>query len=480
MSPAVKISDTRSAILDELNFRSPVAQEMEPTEIPAIFQRTGDFPKFLHDRTWLILGAKGTGKTLLFRLFIEQSVSARTLAGPYEKLDNVQFVPGHGPAELKSTLLASGSMKDYENLMGQQKWTEFWTHYLLLQLVESHPNIHPLLNDPFLIGLCEQKKPSQGEILEWLRFRISLAFSASRVHDELQTINTWLKEQNKKIWILYDELDTGLGTQNDRRRRALDALLGWWLEAGPTLSNISPKILLREDIWAGLNFTNKTYYASRTVQLRWEEPDLWRLVLRQAFTSGILRDVIQQQASIERAHLDSILQLDILRKGLFPLWGELMGRKNKAFTYNWVRKRIGDYGNRFPRSLILLLQNAVENEKFNYSRSSYETVLRPRSLIDALPAVSQERVNDVYNEYSEFVEYLKKLEGERSPIGVEHLQEIWEVDSARLKELVTGMTTAGILQEYTSSRPLLLDSETRYSVAELYLSGLKMTRLGAR
>jgi len=54
------------------------------------------------------------------------------------------------------------------------------------------------------------------------------------------------------------------------------------------------------------------------------------------------------------------------------------------------------------------------------------------------------------------------------------------VDRVKLKDLVTGMTAAGILQEYTSSRPLLPDSEARYSVAELYLSGLKMTRMGQR
>jgi hypothetical protein len=158
-----------------------------------------------------------------------------------------------------------------------------------------------------------------------------------------------------------------------------------------------------------------------------------------------------------------------------------MGRGNKSFTYNWVRKRIGDYKeNRFPRSLILLLQHAVENEKTAYDRNPYEAVLRPRSLIEALPKVSEERVNEVFNEYSEFEVYLKKLAGERSPIGVGSLEAIWEVDRVKLKELVTGMTAAGILQEYTSSRPLLPDSEARYSVAELYLSGLKMTRLGQR
>jgi MinD-like ATPase involved in chromosome partitioning or flagellar assembly len=480
-SSDIKITDSRSSILDELKFRSPTAQEMDTAEIPTIFQRTGDFPKFLQDRTWLVRGAKGTGKTLLFRLFIEQSENARKLAEPYEKLHNVQFIPGHGPIKLMSTLLASGSLEDYEKLVGPQKWVEFWAHYLLLQLVIARNDIQPLLTDPFLIELCKHKKPTQREILEWLGSRISSYLSSSRIQDELRAINEWLEKQKEKIWVLYDELDTGFGQKYDRRRSALEALLGWWLEVGPGLSNISPKILLREDIWTGLNFTNKTYYSSRTVLLRWEEEDLWRLVLRQALdTSPTLAKLIQQQTSIELSRLDSILQLDVLRKGLFPLWGERMGRGNKSFTYNWVRKRIGDYKeNRFPRSLILLLQSAVEKEKTAYDRNPYEVVLRPRSLIEALPVVSSERVNDVRNEYSEFVIYLEKLAGERSPIDGKRLEAIWEVDSVKLKELVTGMTAAGILQEYTS-RPLLPDSEARYSVAELYLSGLKMTRLGQR
>jgi hypothetical protein len=77
-----------------------------------------------------------------------------------------------------------------------------------------------------------------------------------------------------------------------------------------------------------------------------------------------------------------------------------MGRGNKSFTYNWVRKRIGDYKeNRFPRSLILLLQRAVENEKTADDRNPYDVVLRPRSLIEALQeVVSSERVYEVYNE----------------------------------------------------------------------------------
>jgi hypothetical protein len=91
--------------------------------------------------------------------------------------------------------------------------------------------------------------------------------------------------------------------------------------------------------------------------------------------------------------------------------------------------------------------------------------------------VASERVNDVKNEYSEFVEYLNLFATERSPISGKRLGEIWPVDPATRKALVTGMIAAGILKEYPV-RSNSQESDIRYSVAELYLSGLKMTRFG--
>jgi hypothetical protein len=135
--------------------------------------------------------------------------------------------------------------------------------------------------------------------------------------------------------------------------------------------------------------------------------------------------------------------------------------------------------NRFPRSLILLLQKAVEFEKVYTERSSYESVLRPRALIEALPFVSEQRVNEVRDEYREFAQYLVKLENERSPIALERLSEIWGVNDRELNDLVNGMLKAGILQEYLRQRQPRTETP-RYQVAELYLYGLHMTRLGQR
>jgi hypothetical protein len=345
-----------------------------------------------------------------------------------------------------------------------------------LQLCRALPELRSLFNpDEHLVTLSSQPNPEHAEIVSWL----ADSTNSPQSGDRLRAVDRWLQENNQRVWLLYDELDAGFGsTQKDylRRKRALEALLAWWLESGTSLKSIVPKIFLREDIWNQLNFTNKGHYSGRSLQLRWDEADLWRLVLRQSLTSSeTLSKSLEQKLGVTVDRLNTI-ELEQLRTSLYPLWGERMGRTKKAYTYNWVRTRIADgQKNCFPRSLVLLLQKAVEAEKNFLTEYSSEIVLRPKALIEALPYVSEQRVDEVRDEYPELEEYLTKLQGERSPIDETRLAEIWGVKDTKLAELIREMVDAGILTE--RSRPQ--DPPPRlYAVAELYLSGLKMVRKG--
>jgi len=212
--------------------------------------------------------------------------------------------------------------------------------------------------------------------------------------------------------------------------------------------------------------------------LRWDEADLWRLVLRQALTSSdTLSKFLEQKLGVTVARLNAI-ELEQLRSSLYPLWGERMGRTKKAYTYNWVRTRIADgQKNCFPRSLVLLLQEAVKREKDFSTEYSPEIILRPKVLIDAFPFVSEQRVDEVRNEYPELKEFLERLQNERSPIDANRLAEIWKVEDSQLADLIRNMIEAGILTE--RSRPN--DPPPRvYAVVELYLYGLNMVRKGQR
>ncbi|MBC6481781.1 MAG: AAA family ATPase [Hormoscilla sp. GM7CHS1pb] len=479
-SAPTTILETRK-ILHELRFEAATAQQLAAEKIPKIFQRTDDFPEFLSNNNWLIRGAKGTGKSLLFRLFVEQAEQAKELAKYYVDLKNFDFIAGHGQPRLSGPVIEGSDLASYEKQVGDNSWKYFWLNYALLQLCHAQPELRSLpILDKELVKLSIPDSPSHTPIVSWLVQRTQSPQALSQAGDELRAIDRWLQERDRHVWLLYDELDAGFGSTKidyDRRKNALEALLEWWLESGTSLKYIVPKIFLREDIWNQLNFTNKGHYSGRSLQLRWEEADLWRLVLRQALNSSeSLSQTLNQELGVTVERLDKS-GLDQLRKSLYYLWGERMGRGNAAYTYNWVRKRTADsQKNRFPRSLILLLEEAIKIEK-DYSTDYYERILRPRALIDAFPEVSKQRVAEVRNEYPELVELLDKLQEQRSPIDENQLERIWNMEDSNLSLQIRSMIDAGIFKE--RSRPK--DPPPRvYNVAELYLYGLNMVRLGPR
>jgi MinD-like ATPase involved in chromosome partitioning or flagellar assembly len=471
------------SVLNELQFEAARAQDLESANIPNIFQRTEDFPKFLNNRTWLIRGAKGTGKSILFRLFVEQQDKARDLANNDScDLTNYFFIAAHGGTSLRNSILSSDNLASYELEVGEDKWSVFWLNYALLQLCVNFPDLTSIDGlDEELIELSTISDLTQSSVISWLVKRTQSSQAIPQASDELRIIDRWLNEKNKSVWLLYDELDAGFGFGSDsyaRRRRAIEALLGWWLEGGTSLKCFIPKIFLREDIWSQLNFVNKGHYAGKSLRLSWDEADLWRLVLRQALqSSSSLSRALEQEFGVKVDILE-MLELDRLRKSLYSLWGERMGRNKKAFTYNWVRTRIADSNeNCFPRSLILLLEASVQNEKGFPTEYTSGIVLRPKGLIDAFPYVSEQRVEEVRNEYPELEEPLNQLQGERSPVDENRLAEIWNIQDTELALRIKEMVEAGILKE--RSRPK--DPPPRiYTVAELYLYGLNMIRKGQR
>ena len=105
IKPVVPIAthEDQGDIRSELHFEAARAQDLKADIIPTIFQRTEDFPRFLSNRIWLIRGAKGTGKSILFRLFVEQPDKARELASVDVDLANCQLIAAHGEPRLRKS-----------------------------------------------------------------------------------------------------------------------------------------------------------------------------------------------------------------------------------------------------------------------------------------------------------------------------------------------------------------------------------------
>jgi len=480
--PLVRRSNLRDPVLVE--FQQWISEQpVEPSKaegIPAdqlahIFQRTANFPAFLSERTVLIRGAKGTGKSLLFRLFTESSIQARELAAQSSNLEAVDFIRVHGPQSPQGDLtLTSADFAHFEEQAGQEQWSRLWSVYSLLKLVDKDnlASLSPMLQTGITPLL--QSTASHEDTLLWLIEIVCSPLSGAIIEDALRTINQQLTKTRHKAWLFYDGLDLGFGsTPQDlqRRRRAVQGLLSWWLELGNALDNLKAKIFIREDLWQSLgSFPNRTHYIGRDLVLKWKEEDLWRFLLRQIIEFSPTFTQYLAQLTITTDTLDST-EIASLRKALDPLWGE---QQSGQRVYRWVLNRIVDsQENWFPRSLILLVVKALEIENRKGHLES-ERILQSDSLKEAVREVSMERVAALQEEYPELVSASRALDGKRSPLSKETLAEIWR-DSEDLDALIETFILAGIFERRKTAD---WENKPRYGVAELYLHGLGMHRTG--
>jgi hypothetical protein len=371
-------------------------------------------------------------------------------------------------------------MQGYHKQSEEPSWRLFWRYYALIQLITAIPECRSLVQtDQELEIFSKTTAPTHKEIVSWIIQRTQDSFAASHVGDALREVDQWLRSQDRTVWLIYDELDRILPEESESTRTdVLEDLFSWWIDSAASFRQIVPKILIREDIWQILRFPNKAHFAGRNVQLRWEESDIWRLVLRQAFASSTYARLVYDKYAVTKESLDRI-ELPRLRESLFPLWGERMGRGKKAYTYNWMRNRMTD-GNKnwFPRIIMVLLQKAIELEQSYVESHSYEGILRPKALIEALPSASEVRVTEVREEYPEFAPYLDSFKQQYSPLDLSDLQKLWGLEKTALTDTtdtIDKMIKAGILREYTLGNPT---DTPRYSVTDLYLYGLQMKRKG--
>ena len=85
-----------------------------------------------------------------------------------------------------------------------------WSNYALLQLCYSLPELKslPNINDN-LKALIATEKPRSADIVSWLVDQAKSSTASLEAFDQLRDVNSYLQENNRRVWLLYDELDTG-------------------------------------------------------------------------------------------------------------------------------------------------------------------------------------------------------------------------------------------------------------------------------
>jgi len=475
-------SDHRWEIIESLSF--PEVNAANPgQQLDLLFQKTSDFEIFLDNSTCLIRGRKGTGKTALYWLFLKHFHVAKKLA--YGRLENIVCFSGHGRFH------ESRPSRDEFEVIHQylQKnngsWEAFWRSYLLVRANQAKIIKFPRGRggEKFHeLKLLLKSISSNVWKYEHTQALMRLSTDAHLIllaKDALDTLDDCLERTSKIAWFLYDDLDEDFPKRNEIRVQALTGLFRFVQSCDSRgVKLVRFKIFLREDIWHGLIFDNKSHFNGRDLLLQWTRTDFLKLALRQALQSSQFKDLIGRFSPIESIDQASEESID---RALELLWGSRRRRGTKAkYVSRWVYERLTDSSSTtFPRSLSILLEGAKIQELTYRGQSSIQTptdrLLRGKSLEVGLRKASEERCHAIKEEYPDLANFLDNIKGVSALTEKEVLRKIWE-ESAQdviptFDEFSAFLSEIGIL-EWRSK-------DQRYRFADIYFYGFEMSRVGA-
>ena len=483
---AVLAESNRFELIQSLNFPERDAASIFEADFDAIFQKTADFERCLEDQVWVIRGRKGTGKSTLYTLFTQHRENAEKRS--QGRLDKVNILSGHGSSSVfgpKTDIFSDIQKKLSSN---NADWLSLWRAYAVIRIYQSYAPFEEIIKEAKLASLVSRLtynfNPENNKEWESKHTTKLLEFATDAklngyCRDAITKLNGFLKKNNQKLWLLYDDLDQDIQENSPWQQEALGSLLRLVYDTNnQNLYQIRFKIFLREDIWSNLVFTNKSHFGEeRAHPLRWEKEDFFRLAYRLAVSgSPKFKTFANRILPLADNELDESDE-DTLRQALSPLWGLRQKSKN-AYVAQWVYSRLTDSsGNTYPRSLTILLKKAKEVElaqkQGKYAPNDH--LLRWASLTDGLDAASIERCNAIRNEYPDLSEFFNKISTLKSLFKEDELKDIWQKTIANSQSplsfdaFVKRLKDIGLLESKKYS-------QYDYAIANLYIHGFGIAR----
>jgi MinD-like ATPase involved in chromosome partitioning or flagellar assembly len=326
-------------ILNELTIRPSTAFAEDLTEeAMQEFLVPSQSVKAAVDRnTALIVGAKGAGKTLLWRYLVREKGDPLVPLPEY-----TEYVVGHAPKpdlDPQRMNLSADAFKELEKDASMQKASThkaFWLAYALVRLGRHDTAIHEWLGRalPVPLRAAWRKKSPVHELLVSI---LELKNASTLLEGLFAGLDEWLAQKPTQRVLVYDGLDTGFQTGStggwyERRERFVTGLLQVVADWRTRLRRIQFKVFLREDIYLSLGLQNQSHLDSTKHDLRFGPTDLWQLALKIACTSP----------TFKRLHPGLRLQSDGLyvadeeglKALLHPFWGRTIEKGKQAYSAN--------------------------------------------------------------------------------------------------------------------------------------------------
>lgn len=499
-------------LLSAMDLGSSVAESDGLLETARV--ETSVFDDLLADRVDLIPGTKGSGKTALYRIFVD-FLSAHLL-------EDRKVVVAHGVSGRTDNVFLA--FKDEFDSLSEEDFVDYWCLYLSSLAHEQF-----IKDERFhdALGGCEReisafknayiraripdlpKRLTLKEILGWGltvlkswkpkltykapqdlgQFELTLSGSEPTssspstpparneprmpkyIEGIVSALERLLESSDLSLWLMMDRLDELFPRRSALEKRALRGLL----KTLPyfQLGRIRVKIFLRDDIFDQVvssreGFTALTHVTARRADtLRWSEDQILTMLVRRIFSSDALLKHFKVDANLLRSSIE--YQRQCFYK-IFP--DTVYGGSRQSASLRWIYNHTQDgRGVTTPRDIIDLVARAGQWQRDAFRADSSGTtdrLLSGQAIRYGMTELSRhKRAVLLEAEFPHLWSKIHALVGEGTEYGENALHRLF---GKNFQTIVSDLESIGVLYRTSHS------GKRTFKVPFIYRRGLELSQ----
>lgn len=444
----------------------------------------------LDPRVVLVVGPRGSGKSALFKAFFSED---RDLAAAIARwMPRARLLQNHSNAsEWRPAYPAGTDFPDTQALAHRVLSDEdakcVWHIMLVRRLADRLEGRQRDALRPIL-------QPSAVDLADLLG-----AYDTASPTGALDDLERRLQQEDSRIYIGYDELDTLGGFDWALMARMVRGLVAFWSDYSRRWQRIRAKIFLRSDLFrrhAGMGTADFAKLAANRAELEWSDAALLAMLVKRIANTSERLAAYCRSARIRFEEDDALGLIPEIKEPrdvhflLERLSGEFMGAgKKKGFVRNWVLAHLRDGNDRVsPRTLVRLIEQAAGKDAVNRDLRP-PRLIHPTALRQALDDVSDNHVTQgISSEWPWLAGVKQRLTRDRLvPWARRDVVDLFDAGWGEPWGTLEGSSIRirPPVEQPADFVDYLMDlgvfrrrSDDRIDVPDLYLSGLSLRRKG--
>lgn len=503
---------TAANLLQALDLGSSIAEQ--DTLLESARVETSAFSDLLQDKVDLIPGTKGSGKSALFRIFVDFL--------PDQLLQQRKVVIAHGVQKHGDNVFQAFN-EQFEKL-SEDDFVSFWCIYLTSLAHEQFikgPLYHPYLKnahaevEAFRRACAKARIPEIKaqktllDILAWTlhvlrswapRLTYKLPADGGEIGMDLfgqppgwpveqggspnatevpqyiaaikDTLEAVLHRSTLNIWLMIDRLDEVFLRRSELEARALRGLLRCMRLFSTPLIRV--KVFLRDDmleqvVSLGSGFTALTHITARQADtLRWPEDQILTMLVKRLFADEGLRTYLRVDKQRLEASHDYRSQCFYM---VFP--ATVHKPPHQSPTLRWLYNHTMDGRSVVtPRDVLDLVTRAIQKQQNDFLQSPNDKsawLIGPEAIQYGLDQLSK-RKRDTYlkAEFPHLWPHIEKFHGGKTEYSKTALQQLF---GKEWEQVCMDLVSIGLIKKRVTKK-----AEETYQFPFVYRGGLELSQ----